>query len=140
MYTETEILKGGQIMDNAFCGGGDSNIGLSDIKTPIQDSAIKMIKAAIFMGDPRHIPGLPYNVGTCKANGVIIPIFRGIFKLLIKYSLLLAHLASSAQSHLQSSHTATLQIHIAATEMTRTLINSMGTSTGKLHSRLSRAS
>ncbi|KAG4428172.1 carbohydrate esterase [Cadophora sp. M221] len=61
--------QGGQIMDNAFCGGGDSNIGLSDTKTPIQESAIKMIKAAIFMGDPRHIPGLPYNVGTCKANG-----------------------------------------------------------------------
>lgn len=22
------------------------------------------------MGDPRHIPGLSYNVGTCQASGV----------------------------------------------------------------------
>lgn len=29
-----------------------------------------MIKAAIFMGDPRYISGLPYNVGTCRAQGV----------------------------------------------------------------------
>ncbi|KAG8868801.1 hypothetical protein FRB97_001893, partial [Tulasnella sp. 331] len=27
------------------------------------------IAAAIFMGDPRHIPGLSYNVGTCQASG-----------------------------------------------------------------------
>ncbi|KAF2837457.1 carbohydrate esterase family 5 protein [Patellaria atrata CBS 101060] len=61
--------QGGQIMDNAFCGGGDSNIGLSDTSVPIQASAINMIKAAIFMGDPRYIPNLPYNVGTCRASG-----------------------------------------------------------------------
>ncbi|RDL38762.1 putative acetyl xylan esterase (Axe1) [Venustampulla echinocandica] len=61
--------QGGQIMDNAFCGGGDSNIGLSNTAVPIQAAAIEMIKAAIFMGDPRHIPGLPYNVGTCQASG-----------------------------------------------------------------------
>ena len=28
-----------------------------------------MIKAAIFMGDPRYIKGLSYNVGTCTAQG-----------------------------------------------------------------------
>ncbi|KIJ55989.1 carbohydrate esterase family 5 protein [Sphaerobolus stellatus SS14] len=28
-----------------------------------------MSKAAIFMGDPRHIPGLFYNVRTCQASG-----------------------------------------------------------------------
>jgi len=56
-------------MDDAFCGGGDSNEGLGDTSIPIQASAVNMIKAAIFMGDPRHIPGLSYNVGTCNANG-----------------------------------------------------------------------
>ncbi|KAL2062004.1 hypothetical protein VTL71DRAFT_6270 [Oculimacula yallundae] len=61
--------QGGQIMDNAFCGGGDTTSGLTDTKTPIQASAITMIKATIFMGDPRYITGLPYNVGTCKASG-----------------------------------------------------------------------
>jgi len=50
-------------MDDAFCGGGD-------LTTPLTLAARAMIKAAIFMGDPRHIPGLPYNVGTCNAKGV----------------------------------------------------------------------
>ncbi|CZR58619.1 probable acetyl xylan esterase (Axe1) [Phialocephala subalpina] len=61
--------QGGQIFDDAFCGGGDTNEGLTSTAVPIQASAINMIKAAIFMGDPRHIPGLPYNVGTCQASG-----------------------------------------------------------------------
>ncbi|KAL3423002.1 acetyl xylan esterase [Phlyctema vagabunda] len=61
--------QGGQIFDNAFCGGGDSNIGLGSTAVPIQASAINQIKAVILMGDPRHIPGLPYNVGTCTASG-----------------------------------------------------------------------
>lgn len=50
-------------MDDAFCGGGD-------LTTPLSSSARSMIRAAIFMGDPRHISGLPYNVGTCSASGV----------------------------------------------------------------------
>ncbi|KAJ9152023.1 1 carbohydrate esterase [Pleurostoma richardsiae] len=61
--------QGGQIMDNAFCGGGDTNEGLTDTSIPISEAALKMIKAAIFQGDPRNIPGLSYNVGTCKASG-----------------------------------------------------------------------
>ncbi|PPR06362.1 hypothetical protein CVT24_002475 [Panaeolus cyanescens] len=61
--------QGGQIFDDAFCGGGDTNEGITDTSIPIQASAINMIKAAIFMGDPRHIPGLSYNVGTCNASG-----------------------------------------------------------------------
>ncbi|KAF4632191.1 hypothetical protein G7Y89_g5936 [Cudoniella acicularis] len=61
--------QGGQIFDDAFCGGGDSNEGISSTAVPIQESAVNMIKAAIFMGDPRHIPGLSYNVGTCNAAG-----------------------------------------------------------------------
>ncbi|KAL0945271.1 hypothetical protein HGRIS_000782 [Hohenbuehelia grisea] len=61
--------QGGQIMDNAYCGGGDTNIGLSNTAIPISTAAQAKIAAAIFMGDPRHIPGLPYNVGTCQASG-----------------------------------------------------------------------
>ncbi|KDR73829.1 hypothetical protein GALMADRAFT_141611 [Galerina marginata CBS 339.88] len=61
--------QGGQIMDDAFCGGGDTNEGLSSTAIPIQASAMSKIAAAIFMGDPRHIPGLSYNVGTCNASG-----------------------------------------------------------------------
>ena len=63
-------LKGGQIMDNAFCGGGDSTIGLSNTAVPISSAALAQIKAAIFMGSPRYRAGFPYNVGTCTAQGV----------------------------------------------------------------------
>jgi acetylxylan esterase len=57
-------------MDDAFCGGGDANEGLSSTAIPIQSSAINMIKAAIFVANPRYVYGLPYQVGTCKASGV----------------------------------------------------------------------
>ena len=43
-------------MDDAFCGGGDTNEGLTSTAIPIQASAVNMIKVAIFMGDPRYIP------------------------------------------------------------------------------------
>lgn len=65
-------MQGGQIMDDAFCGGGDTNEGLTNTAIPIQASAINNIAAAIFLGDPRRIPGLSYNVGTCQASGVSI--------------------------------------------------------------------
>ncbi|KAJ6479334.1 putative acetyl xylan esterase [Mycena vitilis] len=61
--------QGGQIMDDAYCGGGDTNEGLSNTAIPISTAAQKKIAAAIFMGDPRHIPGLSFNVGTCQASG-----------------------------------------------------------------------
>ena len=57
-------------MDDAYCGGGDTNEGLTSTAIPISAAAQKQIAAAIFMGDPRHIPGLSYNVGTCEASGV----------------------------------------------------------------------
>lgn len=53
--------QGGQIMDNAFCGGAGSTLS---------GSALNAVKAAIFMGDPHNIAGLPYNVGTCTTHGV----------------------------------------------------------------------
>ncbi|KZV65615.1 carbohydrate-binding module family 1 protein [Peniophora sp. CONT] len=61
--------QGGQIFDDGYCGGGDTNEGLSNTAIPISAAAQKKIAAAIFMGDPRHIPGLSYNVGTCQASG-----------------------------------------------------------------------
>jgi acetylxylan esterase len=69
--------QGGQVFDDVLCGGGDTNEGYSNTAVPIQASAVNMIKAAIFMGDPRHIPGLSYNVGTCQASGVSISICMG---------------------------------------------------------------
>ncbi|KAK8087877.1 hypothetical protein PG997_002838 [Apiospora hydei] len=52
--------QGGQIMDNALCGGQGQTL---------TGTALSAVKAAIFMGDPHNQNGLPYNVGTCKAGG-----------------------------------------------------------------------
>ena len=53
--------QGGQIMDNALCGGAGATLS---------GNALAAVKAAIFMGDPHNVNGLPYNVGTCRAGGV----------------------------------------------------------------------
>lgn len=66
-------------MDNAVCGGGDPNSGISDTSVPISSSAINMIKAAIFMGDPRWQYGLAYQVGTCRAGGVSDTLLISLF-------------------------------------------------------------
>lgn len=57
-------------MDDALCGGGDPDEGISSTAVPLSASAVNMIAAAIFMGDPRFVAGLSYEVGTCKAGGV----------------------------------------------------------------------
>ncbi|KAI0541994.1 cutinase [Xylaria digitata] len=52
--------QGGQIMDNALCGGAGETLS---------GTALAAVKAAIFMGDPHNVAGLPYNMGTCTAGG-----------------------------------------------------------------------
>lgn len=61
--------QGGEIMDVALCGGGDPNQGYTNTAVQISSSAVSMIKAAIFMGDPMFRAGLSYEVGTCAAGG-----------------------------------------------------------------------
>lgn len=61
--------QGGQIMDDALCGGGDTAEGVTDTSVPLSSAAVAQIKAAIFMGDPRYVAGLSYEVGTCEASG-----------------------------------------------------------------------
>lgn len=62
--------QGAQIMDDALCGGGDTAEGVTDTSVPLSPAAVGQIKAAIFMGDPRYVSGLSYEVGTCTAGGV----------------------------------------------------------------------
>ncbi|KAJ5117109.1 hypothetical protein N7448_004058 [Penicillium atrosanguineum] len=61
--------QGGEIIDAALCGGGVPNQGYTDTAIPLSSSAVNMVKAAIFMGDPLFKAGLPYDVGTCAAGG-----------------------------------------------------------------------
>ncbi|GKT46377.1 acetylxylan esterase [Colletotrichum spaethianum] len=56
-------------MDNAYCGGGDTIEGVKDANVLISNEALGQVKVAIFMGDPRYVAGLPYEVGTCKTQG-----------------------------------------------------------------------
>jgi hypothetical protein len=63
-------MQGGQIMDNAVCGGPDSGSGITSTNPPISAAALGQIKAIILMGSPRYVAGLSYNVGTCTAQGV----------------------------------------------------------------------
>ncbi|KAM0261110.1 hypothetical protein ACHAQJ_002371 [Trichoderma viride] len=65
----SQNIKGGQIFDDALCGGGDPGEGYSNTAVPLSAGAVAAIKAAIFMGDPRNIHGLSYNVGSCAAQG-----------------------------------------------------------------------
>lgn len=60
-------------MDDALCGGGDPGEGYTNTAVPLSSGAVNAIKAAIFMGDPRYIYGLSYEVGTCTAGGVSEP-------------------------------------------------------------------
>lgn len=61
--------QGGEIMDAALCGGGDPNQGVTNTSVRLSSSAVNMVKAAIFMGDPMFKAGLSYDVGTCAAGG-----------------------------------------------------------------------
>ncbi|KAI0383097.1 carbohydrate esterase family 5 protein [Hypomontagnella monticulosa] len=60
--------QGSQIMDDAFCGGPDGS-SMSQTTAPMPADVGSHVKALIFMGDPRNVPGLSYNVGTAKAGG-----------------------------------------------------------------------
>ncbi|KAF2470658.1 cutinase [Lindgomyces ingoldianus] len=62
---DTQIIligysQGGQIMDNAMCGGAGATLS---------GAAADAVKVGIYMGDPHNRAGLPYNVGTCKNQG-----------------------------------------------------------------------
>ncbi|CEL11597.1 Putative Acetylxylan esterase [Aspergillus calidoustus] len=61
--------QGGEIIDAALCGGGVPNQGITNTAVRLSSSAVNMVKAAIFMGEPLFRAGLPYSVGTCSAGG-----------------------------------------------------------------------
>ena len=63
------VFQGGQIIDNAVCGGGDSAEGISSTAIPLSSAAQAAVKAVILMGDPRYVYGFSYEVGTCRAGG-----------------------------------------------------------------------
>ncbi|KAF2170595.1 carbohydrate esterase family 5 protein [Zasmidium cellare ATCC 36951] len=62
--------QGAQIGDNALCGGGDPNQGVTYTNSLISSSAASAIKAVIWAGNPRNSPAeSSFHVGTCTAGG-----------------------------------------------------------------------
>ncbi|KAI1766361.1 carbohydrate esterase family 5 protein [Hypoxylon sp. FL1150] len=60
--------EGSQIIDDAFCGGPDGN-SMAETTALIPAEIGEHVKALIFMGDPRNIPGAPYNIGSSTGGG-----------------------------------------------------------------------
>jgi hypothetical protein len=62
--------QGAQIMDNTMCGGGDLAKQITNSTAPISAAVAAWARAVILMGDLRHTPGAPYNVGNSTDPGV----------------------------------------------------------------------
>lgn len=126
--------QGGQIFDNAMCGGAGSTL---------TGAALKAVRAAIFMGDPRYVSGSSYNVGTCKAKGVSASSSSSSERVVLTDdSSTPAPAASNARRRALRfcSRTATRRTRTAATATTPTRTSSTSTSTASRLLRLSRAS
>ncbi|KAJ9606868.1 carbohydrate esterase [Cladophialophora chaetospira] len=61
--------QGAEIEDNALCGGGDFNQGVTYTNSLISAAASKQIKAVIWAGNPRNSPAETFHYGTCTAGG-----------------------------------------------------------------------
>ncbi|KAI2614098.1 carbohydrate esterase family 5 protein [Hypoxylon fragiforme] len=60
--------QGAQIVDDAFCGGPDG-LSVNTTSASVSAGVSKMVAAIILMGNPRHVDGLPFNVGNATAGG-----------------------------------------------------------------------
>ncbi len=58
-------------MNDAFCGGPDGK-SLNASAPLVSRDAFRNVAALILMGDPRHVPGSPFNVGNATVGGVSI--------------------------------------------------------------------
>ncbi|EGP86520.1 unnamed protein product [Zymoseptoria tritici ST99CH_3D1] len=63
--------QGAQISDNAICGGGDPNQGLTDTRALLTSAAGTAVKAIILAGNPRNSPAEKsvFGYGSCNAQG-----------------------------------------------------------------------
>ena len=64
------FTQGAQIGDNALCGGGDPNQGITYTYPLITSAASNAIKAIIWAGNPRNSPAETFHYGSCTAGGL----------------------------------------------------------------------
>ncbi|KAI6710008.1 hypothetical protein PZA11_001040 [Diplocarpon coronariae] len=63
--------QGGHISADTMCGSSSTSFGSGSTSAPISATiATNNIVAVIEMGDPSHVTGQPYNVGTSTKNGI----------------------------------------------------------------------
>lgn len=136
------MAQGAEIFDNAVCGGGDPNQGLTSTAIPISAGALQQIKAVILQGTPTYVYGLSYDVGTCRAGGVRCQLFHHSIDghTDIYISSTPAQRASCALLPPRSSLTAMLRILTAATAATQTHTKDMGLNMAQQRSLSSRVS
>jgi len=56
------------VFDDVFCGGPDGT-SLEASSRLLPDNIANKVAAVIMMGSPRHVAGLPYNVGNATEPG-----------------------------------------------------------------------
>jgi hypothetical protein len=114
-------------------------MGISDTSAAISSDVGSHVKAMIWMGDPRHTPGAPYNVGTSTASGVGLSanIADGDTD---GCSLTLGlEICLAVRIPISFSHTVTRQIRIARTAMMGLCIRVMGRPMARMRWNLSMA-
>ncbi|KIW03776.1 uncharacterized protein PV09_05079 [Verruconis gallopava] len=61
--------QGAQVVGDVLCGGGGA-LGLGPYTDPLEENYVKRIAAAVQMGDPRFVPGMPWDRGTAVTGGI----------------------------------------------------------------------
>ncbi|PLB36636.1 acetylxylan esterase precursor [Aspergillus candidus] len=61
--------QGAEIIDDAMCGGPDPTVNISSTEPPLSSEIGSHVKAIVWMGNPRHTIGAPFNLGTASASG-----------------------------------------------------------------------
>lgn len=61
--------QGAHVIGDAVAGGGGA-IGLGAITPPVAENVANRVNAIIQMGDPRHVVGQSFDVGTSLTNGL----------------------------------------------------------------------
>jgi acetylxylan esterase len=63
--------QGGAVLTDTLCGGGGAQVGPATPGLTAEEG--KLLKAAVSMGDPRFVPGAPYDAGTNKNKAGVSP-------------------------------------------------------------------
>ncbi|KAG5914520.1 hypothetical protein E4U61_005609 [Claviceps capensis] len=78
--------QGAHITGDALCGGTALDTGV--FTPPLIHDISSHISAVVWYGDPRHVPGKPFNKGNATTDGMFVR--EGVYQSCDKYSEILA--------------------------------------------------